>query len=191
MLYLSRHGHGDDKVDMKFKSIKRVVALFLYIGLASIPISIATAKEAVKLPDFSLSPFTNAESQLSLGDIDGKVVYLDFWASWCIPCRKTFPFMNALQDKHESDDFVVIAINMDEDPTDAGPFLEKYYAEFSIYREESNNLAKALSLPGLPTAYVIDKKGYIRGTYIGFREKQKKQAEALIETLILQGASQE
>ena len=119
-----------------------------------------------KLPTFTLNQFESG-AQVSNHDFVGKVLYVDFWASWCIPCRKSFPFMNDLKSQFPAENFHIIAINMDENRQDALAFLEKFPADFDIYLDPGNTLAEALRVPGLPTAYVVDQQGTIRATHMG------------------------
>ena len=137
-----------------------------------------------QFPDFQLSLYKQ-QVEISNQDLSGKVLYVDFWASWCGPCRKTFPFMNELQAEFSDQEFQIVAVNMDELVEDADKFLERYPAEFPIYRDAQNKLAKELNLPGLPTAYIVDKKGVIRAVHTGFKERTKgktlKQIRYLVE----------
>ena len=136
------------------------------------------------LPEFTLKSFPSGEV-VEKQSLSGKVLYIDFWASWCVPCRKTFPFMNELEERFGSKGLEIIAINMDEDLDDAEQFLQRYPANFDIFTNENNQLAKELKLPGLPVAYIVDKKGQIRARHVGFKghtkEKALKQIAHLLE----------
>lgn len=99
----------------------------------------------------------------------GKVLYLDFWASWCGPCRATFPLMNELQQKYGQDQLTIIAVNLDGKRADADQFLKSYPAEFSILYDPEGVLASRYQLPGMPTSYIYDQQGDLALTHIGFR----------------------
>ncbi|MCC2603794.1 TlpA family protein disulfide reductase [Planctobacterium marinum] len=135
------------------------------------------------LPEVTLIDFATGQ-QISTAQLKGQVVYLDFWASWCKPCKKSFPFMNELQKKYATEDFKVVAINMDEFADDAKRFLAEIPADFAIYTDPEKQLAESLKLPGLPVAFVIDKDGIIRGRHIGFNERKKQKKIQQIEHLI-------
>ena len=137
------------------------------------------------MPDFELAYYKQTQT-LSKEALQGKVLYVDFWASWCGPCRKTFPFMNDLHSRFEPSEFQVIAINMDENIEDADKFLERYPAQFPIFIDQQNTLAKQLELPGLPTAYIVDKQGVIRAVHTGFRERTKQKTIEQIRYLVEQ-----
>lgn len=149
----------------------------LYLGLNT------SASANTPLPDIELRDFHSGEI-LSKADLQGKVVYLDFWASWCKPCKKSFPFMNELNAKYSNQEFKIVAVNLDEFAEDAQQFLSQIPAEFKIYSDPNKQLAEALQLPGLPVAFVIDKQGNIRGRHIGFNERKKNKKIQQIEHLI-------
>lgn len=146
--------------------------------LMFIPIS-ALAGQA---PDFSLSG--NDQQTIKLSDYRGKVVYLDFWASWCVPCRKSFPWMNEMKKRHSKKGLEIIAINLDSKPEKAAFFLEKIPANFTIAFDPEGKTAKSYEVKGMPSSYFIDRKGVLRDSHIGFRSKDEAPMEQrLIELL--------
>ncbi len=120
--------------------------------------------------------------EVSLEQLSGKVVYLDFWASWCEPCRKSFPWMNELHNQFSDSGLVVIAVNVDRDRDKADKFLEKNPADFMIGFDSGGTLAKAYDVKGMPSTYIIDRQGQLVASHIGFRDKDKGDLQALIET---------
>lgn len=124
----------------------------------------------------------------SLADYQGKVVYLDFWASWCGPCRATFPLMNELQEKH-GNKLKVIAVNVDNKRSDADRFLEKHPASFSIVYDPKGQLATQYQLQGMPTSFYFDQQGNPAGTHVGFRKRDAEIVRDKIAQLISKGAS--
>lgn len=137
------------------------------------------------LPETELTNFRTGEV-IKSSDLKGKVLYLDFWASWCKPCKKSFPFMNDIHNQYPKDTFAVVAINMDEFPDDAKKFLNEIPADFNIYTDANNTLASSLELPGLPVAFIIDKKGEIKGRHIGFNDRKKEKTIKQLEYLLAQ-----
>jgi thiol-disulfide isomerase/thioredoxin len=119
----------------------------------------------------------------SLADLKGKVVYVDFWASWCKPCRKSFPWMNAMQQKFAGD-LQVIAINLDSEQHLAADFLSQIPASMSIVYDPEGVIAKQYQLLGMPSSYLIDKKGHIRFAHKGFFSDRSSQYEQEIISLI-------
>jgi thiol-disulfide isomerase/thioredoxin len=122
--------------------------------------------------------------QFSLEQYKGKVVYLDFWASWCKPCRKSFPWMNALKKKFPADRFEVVTINLDSEQEPMMQFLEHVPADFTIYHDASGRTAEAFKLPGMPTSYIIDRNGKPVSRHIGFYSDKTREIEAEIEKLL-------
>lgn len=124
-----------------------------------------------------------AEVQLDLSQYKGKVVYIDFWASWCVPCRKSFPWLNEMAKKYPND-LVVVGVNVDNERQAAMKFLEKYPASFPLVFDPQGKLAAEYKLEGMPSVVLIDRNGRISHHHVGFREEQKAEYEHLITELI-------
>ncbi len=110
---------------------------------------------------------------IRVADYKGKVVYLDFWASWCPPCRESFPFMNELQREFGDKGLQIIAVSVDKVPDDARRFLARYPAQFTAVLDSTWTCPSSYLLQGMPTTYIIDRSGVIRVVQIGFREGDK------------------
>lgn len=114
----------------------------------------------------------------------GKVVVVDFWASWCVPCRRSFPWMNEMQSKYGEDGLVIIGINMDAEALAAEQFLNDYPAEFQIMYDPAGDLARQYDVIAMPSTYVFDRNGNQVTRHLGFKVKQQAEYEALLlETL--------
>jgi len=125
-----------------------------------------------------------ADSSLDLSQYRGKVVYLDFWASWCGPCRQSFPWMNAMQDKYGAKGLVVIAVNLDEQHADAVKFLDKIPANFKVVFDPQGSLAEQYDLVGMPSSFLIDQTGAINHRHMGFLDSSPAKYEQEIRTLL-------
>jgi len=123
-------------------------------------------------------------SQLDLKSHQGKVVYLDFWASWCKPCQKSFPWMNSLLQKYPREAFTIITVNLDAETDAMHQFLSKVDADFDIYHDPSGRIAEQFEIEGMPTSYLIDSKGKVVKKHIGFYSKQVDKYEREIEELL-------
>ena len=121
---------------------------------------------------------------LDLTRFRGKVVLVDFWASWCEPCRHSFPWLNAMQAKYGDRGLVVIGVNVDRDRADADRFLRDVPAEFQIVYDPAGTLASRYDLPGMPVSYVIGPQGDIVGRHIGFRNGLRAEREAELQKLL-------
>ncbi len=125
-----------------------------------------------------------ADSTLNLNDYHGKVVVVDFWASWCVPCRRSFPWLIEMQEKYGQDGLLVIGINMDEDDSAAEDFLEKYPVNFRIVRDPDGVLAREYDVIAMPSSYVINRDGEIAARHLGFKVAREPQYEALLVQLL-------
>ena len=108
-------------------------------------------------------------ARLNLDEFKGHVVYVDFWASWCGPCRESFPWMQDIQETYGGKGLKVLAINLDRDRGDAERFLRRFHTTFEIRFDPDGTLARRLHVEGMPTSVLIDKDGTIRFTHVGFR----------------------
>ena len=124
--------------------------------------------------------FSNTTQKLS--DYKGKLVYLDFWASWCIPCRKSFPRMNKIHEKFQKQGLEVIAVNLDKDSQLVSQFLKKYPALFKIAYDSSGNTAEQFHVKGMPTSFLISRDGKLLSVHMGFRKKDIAKLENLIQS---------
>ena len=129
-------------------------------------------------PAFAL-PTASGET-LALSRFAGKVVYVDFWASWCGPCRQSFPFMNELQQRYGPQGLAIVAINVDKMRADADRFLAQYPASFSVVFDPAGNAPAAYAVPGMPTSYLIDARGNIVHVESGFVDEHRADLEARI-----------
>lgn len=123
------------------------------------------------------------DGQLDLSRYQGKVVYLDFWASWCVPCRKSFPWLNELAKKYP-DDLVVVGVNVDTTRADADRFLKKYPASFPLVFDPQGKLAAEYKLEGMPSSVLVDRKGKVAHRHVGFREEKRGEYEKTLLDLI-------
>lgn len=142
---------------------------------------LSAAVSARPAPDFSLSSLPDAEQ---LSQLKGKVVYLDFWASWCKPCRKSFPFMNQLQQEYGPKGLVVLAVNLDAEPPLAAQFLSDHPAQFAVQYDPDGKIASEYELIGMPSSYLIDAAGQIRYSHQGFFADKTTRYESEIQELL-------
>ncbi|WP_299075125.1 TlpA disulfide reductase family protein [uncultured Paraglaciecola sp.] len=132
-------------------------------------------------PDFAISA-DSLPNQLS--GLTGQVVYLDFWASWCKPCRKSFPWMNQMQQKYGAQGLKIIAVNLDTERALAQEFLTKVPANIPIIYDPQGNIASDYQLVGMPSSYLIDKSGKIRYSHKGFFTRSLPKYEQEIVLLL-------
>lgn len=136
---------------------------------------------AQKAPTFVLPGDTKS---INLAQLKGRVVYLDFWASWCDPCRKSFLWMNDMHARYDNKKFTIIAVNLDASKKDAAKFLGKVPADFEVAYDPEGKVATQYNLQAMPTSYLIDKKGNLVMTHKGYREGEAADIEAKILALL-------
>jgi thiol-disulfide isomerase/thioredoxin len=133
-------------------------------------------------PAFSL-PSLKGDT-VALDKLRGKVVYVDFWASWCGPCRRSFPWMNEMQQKYGGKGFVIVGVNVDKKRADADKFLAQNPAIFSIAFDEAGTTPSAYAVKGMPSSYLIDAKGNVTYVERGFLDEHKAELERRIAALV-------
>ncbi|NOT10804.1 MAG: TlpA family protein disulfide reductase [Methylococcaceae bacterium] len=160
--------------------------LFICVSLA-LPFwslsSQAAETEQRPAPHCALTTFTDKQS-LDLKQFKGQVVYVDFWASWCGPCIKSFPFMNSLDHDLKEQGLQVIGVNLDENVDEAKLFLEQTPASFTIATDTEERCAKSFGVKAMPSSYLIDRNGVIRHLHLGFRPGEAQEFRALVEKLL-------
>ncbi|GBD86558.1 thiol-disulfide oxidoreductase ResA [bacterium BMS3Abin03] len=125
-----------------------------------------------KAPDFSL--YTLDGTKIKLSDYKGKTVILDFWATWCPPCRKGIPDLVSIQDKFK-DDLVIIGISLDQPATqkDLPPFIENYGINYPVVLGTMEVVTAYGNIQAIPTSFIIDKDGYIVNKHVGLIPKSQ------------------
>jgi len=125
---------------------------------------------------FSSKTFANdtlEQFEAQIASHKGKVIYIDFWASWCVPCRKSFPWLNKMQSEYSDQNFTVLSVNLDADHELAKQFLTETPAKFPIFYDPKGKVAKAFKLKGMPSSYIVNKEGKIVSSHVGFTDKKK------------------
>lgn len=128
------------------------------------------------------TPLTPA--QFNLKDYKGKVVYLDFWASWCGPCKFSFPYMEYLNNTFGDKGLVVIADNLDHSPANAKAFLKSVNASFPIIFDQKGILATRFKVNDMPTSVLIGRDGKVRYIHSGFYQEKEDEYTSHVLNLI-------
>lgn len=119
-----------------------------------------------------------------LPELKGKVVYLDFWASWCAPCKASFPAINGWYQQLSGRGFVVLGVSVDDRASDMEAFLKKNLVSFPVVRDASHNLVAAANVGTMPTSFLIDRNGFIRHVHSGFHKRDEAALLAQINALL-------
>ena len=119
----------------------------------------------------------------ALAAYSGKLVYVDFWASWCGPCAQSFPWLNQVQEKY-GPDLTVVGVNVDADAKAADGFLKKHPARFDIVRDPDGRLAEFYKIEGMPSSVLIGPDGRVLHKHSGFRTHPTAEYEAAIRAAL-------
>jgi peroxiredoxin len=141
-------------------------------------------------PNCSLTPVGN-EQRYDVHQFRGKVLYVDFWASWCSPCAQSFAFLNDLDRELRGRGLQVLGINLDEKPDDAKGFLAKHPATFTVAFDAGGRCPQDFGVQGMPSSYLVDRKGIIRHVHLGFRRGEATMLRGLVEQLLAEGPEDE
>ena len=133
-------------------------------------------------PAFDL-PSADGKQRVSLAKVSGQVVVVDFWATWCIPCRQSFPAYQRLSQKFDGQ-AVILGISVDEEPSGIALFARETGAEFALGWDEAQTTSKQYQPPTMPTSYVLDKHGVVRFVHSGFYAGEEQQLETEIRSLL-------
>ena len=152
------------------------------LGLAAAVATSAWCLEAgAPSPELNLPGRTDA---VNLASLKGKVVYVDFWASWCGPCKQSFPFMNDLQAKYKAQGFEIVAVNLDAKRDDADKFLSEVPAQFTVAFDAKGESAKRFDVRGMPSSYLIGRDGRIVAGHKGFKDEDRREVESRIASAL-------
>ena len=131
---------------------------------------------------------TRAAEPLDLTRHRGRVVIVDFWASWCKPCRQSIPWLNTMRERYGASGLTIIGVNVDAERRDADRFLRDVPIEFEVVFDPDGELAKQFKVQAMPSSYVFDRNGKIVETHLGFRDAKKDEKEAALRKLLDQPA---
>ena len=128
-----------------------------------------------------------ADEELDLSAHQGQVVVLDFWASWCAPCRRSFPWWNTMQSKYGDSGLVIIGVNLDNDLESAADFLQEFPADFRIHYDRQKALAKSYGVQAMPSSYILGRSGELYAKHFGFKVKDQADFESLLVEALRSG----
>ena len=143
-------------------------------GIALRPILADALPSGEQAPDLVLR---TESATTSLAELRGKVVWLDFWASWCGPCRQSFPWMEAMQQRYGVQGLQVVALNLDAKPEAARRFLAEHRASFMVAFDHSGDSARRYAVRAMPTSVLIGADGQVRTVHAGFRAEDRDALE--------------
>lgn len=133
----------------------------------------------------------SAEFPSELGSVEGQVVWVDFWASWCAPCRRSFPWMNQMLERYEAQGLQIIGVNLDKERELAATFLAETPADFDLRYDPAGALAERYGVQAMPSSFLLDADGNVIAEHFGFRFADTEEYEAaIVKALAAAGRSQ-
>lgn len=158
----------------------------LFISLiASLSLSSAaySAQEGQTAPSCHAA-LAGTDNNIDFNAYRGKVVLIDFWATWCPPCKKSMPFLNSLRNQRVKDGFEIVAINVDENRTEAEAFLSEHPVDYLMAFDPAGDCPQQFDVKAMPSSYLLDKAGAIRKVHLGFRDEDKPLLSEQISQLL-------
>lgn len=156
-------------------------------GLMVCAAALAGDVQGKPAPDFTLD--SRSGTPLSLAQYKGQVVMLNFWASWCVPCRQEMPLLDSIQKKYGKLGFTLIGVNVEPDSKAANAVLEKIPVSFPIVYDTESKVSKAYNVGGMPSSIFIDRKGQVRVLHKGYKPGDENAYMDQIRTLIREQSS--
>lgn len=164
---------------------RHLIRKLLLMVFLVLPFSVSAISVGETVPSFKARTIDGSKS-LALEDYRGKVVLLDFWASWCPPCLKSLPKYNDLRREIGTANFEIVAINVDENTNDARKFLQKHPVSYPIAKDPKGILPGVFGVKAMPTSYLIDQNGVVQYVHAAFKEGDIEKLKAEIQKLIAQ-----
>ena len=139
-------------------------------------------------PDFTVATVVNGKGKVSLDSLHGKVVLLDFWGTFCEPCKKSFPKLQDLYTKYGDSGLRIVGVSEDEaDDKDKIPdFASTYGAKFTLGWDRDKNVARSYKPETMPSSFLIDKSGVVRFAHVGYHDGEEVEIEKEIKELLEQ-----
>jgi thiol-disulfide isomerase/thioredoxin len=149
---------------MNRRTFASVAAAAALVAFAAVP---ALAAAPTPAPDFVLD--SNTGKPIKLSQYKGKVVMINFWATWCGPCRQEWPLLESIYKQYKDKDFVLLGVNVEPDTKPAGEWLKKQPATFPVLYDVKSEVSGAYKVVGMPTTVWVDKKGFLRATHQSYK----------------------
>lgn len=159
-----------------------ITAIALALALSGAAVSAQAEAINVPAPDFTLE--SRAGDNVRLEDHRGEVVMLNFWASWCGPCRQEMPLMDDIYSRYKDLGFTILAVNVDENRDEALRFLDKVPVNYPILYDPQSSVSELYEVPAMPTTVMIDRDGKARYIHYGYKPGYEDDYEAQIRELV-------
>jgi len=162
------------------KLLKRWLLPMLLVSAAGA--AAAAVQLSANAPDFTLRSVAGAN--LRLAEQRGQVVLVNFWATWCGPCRQEMPHLNRLYDKYRSAGFVLLGVNIDDDPRAAADLAAKLGLHFPVLLDTDKKVSRVYDMSAMPATLLIDRDGRVRHIHRGYRDGVEQTYEEQVRSLL-------
>lgn len=167
---------------MKLASLQRIVNLLCCAFLLLLSGGVAAIPEKGPAPDFTLK--SRQGHNVKLSEHRGEVIMINFWASWCAPCRKEMPLLEELYQRYKDGGFTLLGVNVEEDSNSAKALLREVQVSFPILFDNSNKVSEMYKVEAMPSTIILDRDGKVRfmhkGYQPGYEDEYQKQVRELI-----------
>ncbi len=163
---------------------RQILRLVLVAGLSGVllPVSLAAGEASGPAADFSLP--SRGGQPVSLSALRGQVVLINFWATWCGPCRKEMPLLEQIQKKYAPLGFTMLGVNVEEDTTQMEAFLGDVPVTFPVLLDPANRVSKLYDVAAMPSTVIVDRKGNVRFIHQGYQPGDESRYQDVIRQLI-------
>lgn len=158
--------------------------LFLSTLMLLTAVPLAQAVQEGQLPPQCAATLAGSAEKLDISSYKGKVVLIDFWATWCPPCKKSMPFLNGLRNERLKDGFEIIAINVDEDSEEVKQFLSNNPVDYKMAFDPKGDCPAKFEVKAMPSSYLVDRTGKIRKVHLGFRDEDQATIREQVSALL-------
>ena len=148
---------------------KRSIQAILAITISLVSATSLSLEEGDKVPEFDIASIYEGRPSIKLANLEGKTLYIDFWASWCAPCITSLPLYNEMYEKYKDQGLEIIAINVDNPIEDGLDFLLDTPLDFLIPQDPEGDAAEMFGVIGMPSSYLISPDGNVELVHMGFR----------------------
>jgi len=162
--------------------ISSVLSYSVLVALCFVAVGASALDRGDRAPELGLADLEG--NRISIASLRGKVVVVDFWATWCEPCREELPVLNRLYREHQDDGLVVVGVSVDNSADNVREFLREMPLQFPIVHDEGHQIAGRYGPSQMPTSYIIDRRGVVRYVHGGYRAEDAARIQREIRTLL-------
>jgi peroxiredoxin len=138
--------------------------------------------EGARLPEIGLNDLSG--KRVDVASLKGKVVIVDFWATWCAPCKQELPLLEKLYQKYKARGLVIVGVSVDQEEANVGAFVKQLKLSFPVVHDKAHAVADRVKPPKMPSSYVVDRNGVVRHLHGGFRSGDEAKLESEINALL-------